>query len=356
MNSIKIGNKVIGERHPVFIVAELSGNHNMDFQRARDLIYMAKEAGADAVKLQTYTADTITLDCDKDCFQVRQGTLWDGVTLHKLYQTAYTPWEWQPALMEYAKELGMACFSSPFDDTSVDFLEKLDVPAYKIASFEITDIPLIRKVARLGKPMMISTGIAHLEDIDLAVRACREEGNEQIILLKCTSEYPAKPDGMNLRTIQNLSQTFGCLAGLSDHSLGDAAAVAGVALGACVVEKHLTIKRADGGPDAGFSMEAEEFAKMCRQIRLVEQALGDVSYELTDGMRAEREFARSLFAVADIRAGELITEANVRSIRPGFGMHPKYYPDLLGMRAAVDIEKGTPMEWGLVEKEEKGNG
>jgi len=344
---VNIGGRMVGPGHPVFIVAEMSGNHNMDYERARSIIRLAKEAGADAVKLQTYTADTITLDCDNRYFQITQGTLWDGNTLYRLYESACTPWEWQPRLKEYAESLGLLCFSSPFDATSVDFLEDMGVPAYKIASFEITDIPLIRKTARLGKPVIISTGIARLEDIDLAVRTCRGEGNDRIILLKCTSEYPARPEDMNLRTIPNLAGTFGCPAGLSDHSMGSGIAVAGVALGACMVEKHLTVKRADGGPDAAFSMEAGEFKEMCRQIRTVEKALGTVSYDLTEGMRAERDFARSLFAVRDIRAGETVTGENVRSIRPGFGMHPRYYDGILGTVADRDIAAGTPLRWDM---------
>lgn len=346
---IKIADREIGEGCPAFVIAELSANHNMDFARAKQIIKAAKDAGADAVKLQTYTADTITIDCDNPYFQITQGTLWDGTTLHKLYQTAYTPWEWQGDLIAYAKELGLVCFSSPFDPTAVDFLETLDVPAYKIASFEITDIPLIRKIAHLGKPILLSTGIAHLEDIDLAVRTCREEGNEKIVLLKCTSAYPAKPESMNLRTIPSMAETFGCSVGLSDHSFGSAAAVAAVALGATVIEKHLTLRRADGGPDSQFSMEQEEFAAMCREIRMAEKALGRVTYDLTYEQEREREHSRSLFVVEDVRKGDIFTPENVRSIRPGFGMHTKYYEDILGKAATKDIRKGTPLAWELVQ-------
>lgn len=346
---IEIGGKRIGEGYPAFLVAELSANHNMDLNRAKAIIKAAKEAGADAVKLQTYRADTITIDCDDPCFQINQGTLWDGTTLYRLYETAYTPWEWQAELKSYAESLGLVCFSSPFDASAVDFLETLDMPAYKIASFEITDLPLIRKIARLGKPVILSTGIAHLEDIDLAVRACLEEGNSRIILLKCTSAYPAKPEAMNLRTIPALMEAFHCIAGLSDHSMGSAAAVAGVALGAKMVEKHLTLKREDGGPDSQFSMEAEEFRVMCAQIRTAEQALGTVCFDLTPEQKREREHARSLFVVRDMKKGERFTEENLRSIRPGCGMHPRYYEDLLGRKAKEEIRKGTPMDWGLAE-------
>lgn len=350
---IVIGNKKIGYGNPTFIVAEMSGNHNMDFERAKEIIRLAKESGADAIKLQTYTADTITVDSDSPYFWINQGTLWDGMTLHALYQKAYTPWEWQPKLKEYAENLGLICFSSPFDATAVEFLEEMNVPAYKVASFEITDIPLIRKIARIGKPIIFATGVAYIEDIALAINTCRQEGNDQIIVLKCVSEYPAKPEDMNLRTIPNMSETFDCLAGLSDHSMGCEIAVASVALGACVVEKHLTIKRSDGGPDAGFSMEADEFKEMCRQIRTVERALGTVSYDLTEGMKGERNFVRSLFAVEDIKEGDVITEENVRSIRPGFGLHPKYYTEVLGGTASVDIKKGTPIQWNLIESDRK---
>lgn len=346
---VTIGGKKVGVGYPAFLVAEMSANHNMDFERAKEIMRAAKTAGADAVKLQTYTADTITIDCQSPYFQITQGTLWDGTTLHKLYESAYTPWEWQQELKAYAESLGLVCFSSPFDETAVDFLEEMDMPAYKIASFEITDIPLIRKVARLGKPVIISTGIAHLEDIDLAVRTCLEEKNTQIVLLKCTSAYPAKPESMNLRTIASLEETFHCVAGLSDHSMGSAAAIAGVAVGAKMIEKHLTLRREDGGPDAQFSMETEEFKDMCTQIRIAEQALGKVSYELTPEQKKEREHSRSLFAVRDIAKGERFTKENVRSIRPGFGMHPKHYEEILGKSAKKDIRKGEPMHWGLVE-------
>lgn len=346
---IKIGSRYVGEGEKTFIVAEVSANHLQDFERAKAIIKAAKDAGADAVKLQTYTADTITLDCDNEYFQITQGTIWDGTTLHKLYQEAYTPWEWQPELMKYANELGMECFSSPFDHTAVDFMEQMGMPAYKIASFEINDIPLIRKIARLGKPMIFATGIAYLEDMERALRVCKEEGNEQVIMLKCTSTYPSPYEAMNLKVIPNMAQIFDCLTGLSDHSMGTAVAVASVALGAKMVEKHLTLSREDGGPDAAFSMEPDEFKQMVDEIRIVEKALGKVTYELTQQQIRSREDGRSLFVVKDIKAGEELTEENIRSVRPAFGMHTMYYEQVLGQKAKVDIAKGTPLDWKLLQ-------
>ena len=345
---IRIGNKVISEDSPTFIVAEMSGNHNMDFDRAVEIMKAAKEAGADAVKIQTYTADTITLDCDDPCFQITQDTLWDGVTLHKLYQTAYTPWEWQPRLKRMAEDMGLLLFSSPFDFTSVDFLEDMDVPAYKIASFEITDIPLIRKVARLGKPVILATGIARLADIELAVQTCREEGNEQVILLKCCSAYPTPYEDVNLRTIPNLAQTFQCLAGLSDHTMGTAVATGAVALGARMVEKHMTLRRSDGGPDAAFSMEPGEFREMVDNIRILEKALGKVTYELSEKQAREREHSRSLFVAQDMKAGDTFTPENLRSVRPADGLHTRYYEQLLGRKITRDARLGPPLAWDLV--------
>ncbi len=347
---IRIGSKIISQDSPTFIVAEMSGNHNMDFDRAVEILKAAREAGADAVKIQTYTADTITLDCDDPCFQITQGTLWDGITLHKLYQTAYTPWEWQPRLKKMAEEMGLLLFSSPFDFSSVDFLEEMDVPAYKIASFEITDIPLIRKVARLGKPVILATGIARLADIELAVQTCREEGNEQVILLKCCSAYPTPYEDVNLRTIPNLAETFQCLAGLSDHTMGTAVAAGAVALGAKMVEKHMTLCRSDGGPDAAFSMEPQEFKEMVDNIRILEKALGKVTYDLSDKQAREREHSRSLFVAQDMKAGDVFTPENLRSVRPADGLHTKYYEQLLGRRISRDAKKGTPMAWSLVEE------
>lgn len=349
LKQIKIGNKLVGGDAPAFIVAEVSGNHLQDFERAKAIIKAAADAGADAVKLQTYTADTITLDCDNDYFQITQGTIWDGTTLHKLYQEAFTPWEWQPELMKYANELGLECFSSPFDHTAVDFMEKMDMPAYKIASFEINDIPLIRKIAKLGKPIIFATGIAYLEDIERALKVCKEEGNEQVILLKCTSQYPSPYESMNLRVIPNMAEVFDCTTGLSDHSMGCTVAVASVALGAKMVEKHLTLSRADGGPDAEFSMEPAEFKQMVDEIRIVEKALGKVTYELTEQQVRSREDGRSLFVVKDVKEGEVFTEENVRSIRPNFGLHTMYYEVVIGKKAKADIAKGTPLAWNLIE-------
>lgn len=345
---IKIGNRYVGEGERTFLVAEVSANHLQDYGRAEAIIRAAKEAGADAVKLQTYTPDTITLDCDNDYFQITQGTIWDGTTLHKLYEEAYTPWEWQPKLMELANGLGMECFSSPFDATAVDFMREMDMPAYKVASFEINDIPLIRRIARIGKPIIFATGIAYLEDIERALAVCKEEGNEQVILLKCTSTYPSPYEDMNLKVIPHMAETFDCLAGLSDHSMGTAVAVASVALGAKMVEKHLTLSRQDGGPDAAFSMEPEEFRKMAEEIRIVEKALGRVTYELTEKQKKSREDGRSLFVVKDIGKGEIFTEENVRSIRPAFGMHTMYYDEVIGKKARMDIAKGTPLDWKYI--------
>jgi len=345
-----IGNKKIGKGYPVFIIAELSANHLQKFDNAVKLIKAAKEAGVDAVKLQTYTPDTITIDCDNEYFRIKQGTLWDGKILYQLYKEAYTPWEWQPKLKEIAEREGLIFFSSVFDKSAVDFLEKIGVPAYKIASFEITDIPLIEYVASKGKPVIISTGIATLSDIEEAVNACKRMGNNQIALLKCTSAYPAPLEEINLRTIPNLAETFKTVVGLSDHTLGISVPIASVALGASIIEKHLTLDRKLGGPDAAFSLEPSEFKAMVKSIREVEKALGEVSYELTEKMRKSREFSRSLFVVKDIKAGEIFTEENVKSIRPGYGLPPKYLKDILEKQAAQYIKKGTPLSWDLIGK------
>lgn len=333
----------------VFIIAELSANHNQDFDIAIKTIKAAKESGANAIKLQTYTADTITIDSDREYFQIKQGTIWDGDTLHKLYQKAYTPWEWQPKLKEYAEELGLICFSSPFDKTAVDFLEEMKVPAYKIASFEITDIPLIEYTASKGKPVIISTGIATLSDIEEAVNACRRVGNNDIALLKCTSSYPAPIEDANLLTIPHLKETFNVVPGLSDHTMGHSVAIAAVALGAKIIEKHFILDRKIGGPDSSFSMEPAEFKQMVNAIRDVEKALGKINYELTPKVEKSRVFARSLFIVKDVKEGEEITEENVRSIRPGYGLHPKYYKEILGKKFRKNFEKGTPLGWGQFE-------
>ena len=313
-----------------------------------EIIKAAKWAGADAIKLQTYTPDTITIDCDNEYFQIKQGTIWDGTTLHKLYQGAYTPWEWQPKLKKIAEEEGLICFSSPFDYTSVDFLEKMDVPAYKIASFEINDIPFIEYIASKGKPVIISTGIATLKDIEEAVNACRRVGNNNIALLKCTSAYPSPLEDINLKVIPNMKETFDVVVGLSDHTMSNTISLGAVALGAKIVEKHLTLRRKDGGPDSKFSMEPEEFKSMVDGIREMEKALGKVTYQLTEKQRSSREHSRSLFVVKDIKGGEKFTEENVRSIRPGFGMETKYIDDIIGKEAKIDIKKGTPMSWNLI--------
>lgn len=346
---IKIGNKIIGIGKYTFIIAELSANHLHNFDIAVKTIKSIKEAGADAIKLQTYTADTITIDSEKEYFRIKQGTLWDGHTLYKLYKEAYTPWEWQPELKKIAEDLGLLCFSSPFDKTAVDFLEKMNVPAYKVASFEITDIPLIEYIASKGKPVIISTGIATLADIEEAVNACKRMGNEQVALLKCTSAYPSLLEDVNLNTIPNLKDTFKTVVGLSDHTLGISVPIAAVALGAKIIEKHFILDRNLGGPDAAFSLEPNEFKAMVEAVRDVEKALGEVSYELTDKMKKSREFSRSLFVVEDMEEGEMLTEKNVRSIRPGFGLHPKYLKDILGKRAAKTVTKGTPLNWNLIE-------
>jgi len=349
MRSISIDGREIGENAPVFIVAELSANHLQNMDLALKTMEAIKETGADAVKLQTYTPDTITLNVKNEYFMVKQGTLWDGMYLYDLYKSAYTPWEWHPKLFEFAKELGLVVFSTPFDRTAVDFLEELNTPCYKVASFEITDIPLIEYIASKGKPVIISTGIATLSDIELAVKTCKSVGNNQIILLKCVSEYPTPFEDANLRTIPNMKETFGVHVGLSDHTLGISVPIAAVALGAVVVEKHFILDRKLGGPDAPFSLEPLEFKAMVQAIREVEKALGQVSYELTKKQEEMRKFSRSLFAVEDIKAGEMITEQKVKSIRPGYGLHPLYLKEVIGRRAKVDIHKGTPLRWEMIE-------
>ncbi|MBN1041187.1 pseudaminic acid synthase [Clostridium botulinum] len=348
MNKIKIKNKVIGGNNPTFIIAEMSANHLQNFENAVKLIKAVKDAGADAIKLQTYTPDTITIDCDNEYFQINQNTIWDGTTLHKLYRKAYTPWEWQPKLKKIAEEEGLICFSSPFDTTSVDFLGKMDVPAYKIASFEINDIPLIEYVASKGKPIIISTGIATISEIHEAINACKKVNNNQIILLKCTSAYPSPMEDMNLKTIPNISETFNVVSGISDHTLGIEVPIASIALGAKVIEKHVTLSRADGGPDAQFSLEPHELKNMVTSVRNIEKALGQVTYELTEKQMKSREHSRSLFIVKDIKKGETFTEDNVKSIRPGFGLKPKYINNVIGKVSNIDIEKGTPMEWEFI--------
>lgn len=323
-----------------FIVAELSANHGHKLEVALESVRAAKDAGADAVKIQTYTADTITLNCDADDFKVK-GTLWDGRTLYDLYQEAYTPWEWHQAIFDEAKKCGLICFSTPFDKTAVDFLENLGNPITKIASFEITDIPLIEYAARKGKPMVISTGIAMPEDIELAVKTCKDAGNDDITLLKCTSSYPSPIEDANLRTMVDMKERYGVKVGLSDHTMGYDVAVAAVALGATLVEKHFILDRSIGGPDAAFSMEIWEFAAMVKSIRNVEKAMGEVVYPTDPAKIKGREFSRSLYVAEDVKNGDVVTEQNVRSVRPGFGLHPKYLNEVVGRKFERDCDKGT---------------
>jgi len=332
----------------VFIVAELSANHNGRLETAKETIRAAKRAGADAIKLQTYTPDTMTIDCKKDDFKIKQGTIWDGKYLYDLYKDSYTPWEWHPELFRTAEEEGLICFSTPFDKTAVDFLEELKVPAYKIASFEITDIPLIEYVASKGKPVIFSTGIAGLEDIKLAVDTCRLKGNNQIILLKCTSSYPAPIEESNLAMIQDMAMRFGVISGLSDHTLGITVPIAATVLGARIIEKHFILNRSIGGPDASFSLDEQTFSAMVKAVREAEQAVGRVDYSLTEKMKKAREFSRSIYVVKDIKAGEKITEENVRCIRPSYGLHPRYYWEILGKRVKNDLKFGDPINWANI--------
>jgi N-acetylneuraminate synthase len=345
---IKIGTRNIGSAEPVYVIAEVSANHHQDYDQAVRIIHAAKDAGADAVKLQTYTPDTITIRSDREYFKIGGGTLWDGRTLYDLYGEAYTPWDWQPKLKQVAESLGLDLFSSPFDETAVDFLENMNVTAYKLASFELVDLPLIRKMAATGKPLIISTGMATLEEIQEAVATARQAGASQIALLKCTSAYPASPEEMNLRTIPELARKFGLPVGLSDHTTGVAVPVAAVALGACIVEKHITLSRSPAGPDSAFSLEPQEFQAMVEAIRIAGKALGVASYGPIAQEQSSRVFRRSLFVVQNVKRGEPFTPENLRSIRPGYGLHTRYLPEVLGKRAAVDIERGTPLSWELV--------
>ncbi len=346
--TIEINGRMVGPGRATYVVAEISANHNQDFEQAVRIVEAAKQAGADAIKLQTYTPNTISLKSDKEYFRVSGGTLWDGKTLYDLYEQASTPWEWQPKLKKIANDLGMDLFSSAFDETAVDFLEKMGVPAHKVASFELVDIPLIRKMARTGKPLILSTGMASLEEIEEAMAAARESGATQIALLKCTSAYPASAEEMNLRTIPELASRFSVPVGLSDHSMGIAAPVAAVALGACIVEKHLTLSRSTPGPDSAFSLEPPEFKAMVDAVRSAEQALGRVYFGLSVKEQASRRFRRSLFVVADVKQGEIFTRDNVRSIRPADGLHTRHLLEVLGKRAARDVERGTPLSWDLL--------
>lgn len=346
---IQIASRLIGPQHRPYLIAEMSGNHNQSLDRALAIVDAAAAAGADAIKLQTYTADTMTLDVRAPGFVIEDaGSLWAGRQLYDLYKEAYTPWEWHAPIMARAATHGMHCFSSPFDETAVDFLQSLDVPAYKIASFENTDLPLIRKVAATGKPMIISTGMASVAEIDEAVHTARAAGCQQIILLKCTSTYPATPANTNIRTIPNLRETFGCEVGLSDHTMGVGVAVASVALGATVIEKHFTLRRADGGVDSSFSLEPEELQQLRIETERAWQALGQVTYGGTQAEAKSRNFRRTIYIGRDVKAGELLSNDNLRIVRPGFGLAPKFFDLVIGRRANRDLSAGTPMSWDLI--------
>jgi pseudaminic acid synthase len=344
---LEVAGRRIGAGQPTYVIAEISGNHGQSLDQAIEIVHAAKASGADAIKLQTYTADTLTIDCDAPPFQIRGGP-WSGRRLYELYKEAYTPWQWQPKLKRIADDLGLTLFSTPFDDTAVEFLESMSVPAYKIASFELVDTALLQRVAQTKRPIIMSTGMATLSEIDQAMTTLREAGAEQIALLKCTSAYPAVPEEMNLRTIPHLAEAFGVPVGLSDHTLDLAVPVAAVALGACIIEKHITLSRQNPGPDSTFSLEPHEFRLMVEQVRIAERALGQVSYGVNERESASRVFRRSLFVVQDIDAGEPFTTENVRSIRPGYGLAPAHLKAVLGRRAARSIQRGTPLQWDLM--------
>ncbi|MEM8724307.1 MAG: pseudaminic acid synthase [Pseudomonadota bacterium] len=346
---MQINGRTIGLNARPYLIAEMSGNHNHSLDRALEIVDAAAESGADAIKLQTYTADTITLDCDGPGFVIEdEKSLWNGRRLHELYDEAHTPWDWHGPIIERARELGLDCFSSPFDASAVDFLESLDVPAYKIASFEVIDLPLIRKVAATGKPMIISTGMASVIDIGEAIRTAQEAGNDQLCILKCTSTYPATPENTNISTIPNMRDTFSVEVGLSDHTMGTGVAVAATALGAVLIEKHFTLARADGGVDSTFSLEPAEFRALREETERAWQSLGQVTYGGTKAEEGSRQFRRSLYVAEDMAEGEAFTEANLRSVRPGFGLAPKHYDTLLGKRVNRALTKGTPVSWDLI--------
>ena len=346
---MQIGNRTIGLTNQPFVIAEMSGNHNQSLDRALEIVDAAAKAGAHALKIQTYTADTMTLDLDEGEFFISdEKSLWKGTSLYKLYQEAYTPWEWHQLIFDRCRELGMIGFSTPFDETAVDFLETLDVPCYKIASFENTDIPLIRKVAATGKPLIISTGMATVAELDETVRAAREAGCADIVLLKCTSTYPASPENTNILTIPHMRELFRCEVGLSDHTLGTGVAVASVVLGATVIEKHFTLNRADGGVDSAFSMEPAEMTQLVVETERAWQALGQVSYGATEAEKKSVVFRRSLYIVQDMKAGEVLTRKNLRAIRPGLGLPTKFIEQLLGKRIARDAKRGTAVTWDLL--------
>lgn len=348
MKAIRIGDRPVGPEYPPFVVAEMSGNHNQSLERALEIVEAAAEAGAHAIKLQTYTADTMTLNIPSGEFLIANPkSLWNGRTLYDLYQEAHTPWAWHAPIMERANELGLLCFSTPFDDTAVDFLESLNVPCYKIASFENTDINLIKRVAKTKKPVIISTGMASVGEIDEAVRAAREVGCEDLLLLKCTSTYPATPENTNLSTIPHMRELFGCQIGLSDHTMGLGVSVAAVALGATFIEKHFTLSRADGGVDSAFSMEPSELKELVRETQNAWLSLGAISYGPTEAEKPSLAFRRSLYVVEKMKAGERFTDKNVRAIRPGGGLPPRYLSDVIGKCAKTELEAGTPLSWGL---------
>lgn len=347
--TIKIADRLIGQSHAPFVIAEMSGNHNQSLERALEIVEAAAKAGAHALKIQTYTPDTMTLDLDEDEFHISDPkSLWAGTSLYKLYSEAYTPWEWHKPIFDRARELGMIAFSTPFDDTAVDFLESLDVPCYKIASFENTDIPLIRKVAASGKPMIISTGMATVAELDETVRAAREAGCIDLVLLKCTSTYPATPENSNVLTIPHMRELFGCEVGLSDHTMGIGASVAAVAHAATVIEKHFTLRRADGGVDSSFSLEPEELRALVVETERAWQSLGQVSYGPGEAEKRSLVFRRSIYIAQDLKAGDILTVENTRCVRPGYGLSPKHFDTVLGCRVSRDVRKGTPMTWELV--------
>ncbi len=346
--TLQIGKRTIGAGQPTYVIAEMSANHHQSIDNATEIIRAAKDAGADAVKLQTYTADTMTIASDRGEFQIAGGTIWDGGNLHDLYREAYTPWEWQPKLKKVAEGLQMDLFSTAFDSTAVDFLEEMGVPAHKVSSFELVDIPLIQRMARTAKPLIMSTGMATVEEIEEALQSARQAGATQVALLKCTSAYPAPAEEINLRTIPEMAQRFGVPVGLSDHTMGIAVPAAAVALGACMIEKHLTLSRSVPGPDSAFSLEPHEFKAMVDAVRTAEKALGAVSFGVSDKEQSSRVFRRSLFVVEDVKQGGVFTANNIRSIRPGHGLHPRHLAEVLGKRAAQEIKRGTPLNWEFV--------
>lgn len=343
-----INGREIGPDYPPYVIAEISANHNGDINKALRLIEIAKESGADAVKIQTYTADTMTLNVDKEDFKIKGG-LWDGYTLYDLYKEAHTPWEWHEKMFQFAKDCGITIFSSPFDETAVDFLEELNTPAYKVASFEATDIPLIQYMAKKNKPMIMSTGMANFDEIQESVKAIKKTGNEQLVLLHCVSAYPALAKNYHLKTISDLSSRLNVMAGLSDHTLGTATSVASVALGACVIEKHFTHDRSDKGPDSEFSLEPNELKTLCSEVKIAWESLGEVNYKKKDQESSNSVFRRSIYYSKDLKAGEIISKENIKRIRPGYGLEPKYYFDILGKKVSQDVEKGDPVSWDSIE-------